>query len=210
MTKQPAWLARATRVEMTLEISFILQDEFYYGPDDGSAEDFETKLLPLPQPVEATDGRLLSGRAGDGSGLAAHYLEVLRLGREHGHDLRALQHYFWLRPVMLFEQGAITFAWYDTWDEAEGVLEAIEQPGEGLVFHDVEQGWQVEMWAAGPSLFVRQSDFDTGEELSCVLCDRNALRAQVAPLRDRMERLLAGLRATVGGDHWTTLPLPPQ
>lgn len=54
--------------------------------------------------------------------------------------------YFWMRPLIFArEDSAITFPWYDTWEESARVLEALASVHEGLVFHDRDRL----RWSAG-------------------------------------------------------------
>ncbi|HEU0298369.1 MAG TPA: hypothetical protein VFR37_02920 [Longimicrobium sp.] len=206
----PGWAGRARRVEKpTLEVGFIVWDDLYYGPEnDFSPGQWKTLREPLYQPAVAShpgNVKHVFTSALDGPALgelARHYADVLRLGEKYARAPGPP--YFWLTPY-LFSPGGfeIRFAYHDTRDEAERLFDALESPGDGEIYGDVDQGRELTIFASGDRLFVRHADFDTGQELACIWCDRETLVGQVAPLRSRLERILAELRAALGGDYWS-------
>ena len=203
----PEWVARAKRVEAaTVDVGFLVSDSFYFGPDyDISSELWRTLREPLYRPaVELCRSCALTRALVDSPGeMITYYRDVLRLCDKHGKQWSHQPSYFWLRPL-LYSPGQfdISFPWYDTWDETRPVLDVLERGGEGEIFSDLEQGWEVTMFAADGRLFIRQGDFDSGEELKCVSCDHAALAGQVGPVRSRCERLLNEMRAALGFDYW--------
>ena len=211
MMDVPDWVARAKPVTgLTVEVGFLTEETFYYGPEnDISPEQWAALRKPLYQPdVPRHDGYVLTGALVEApEELVKHYADVVRLLGEHGKWSARQPHYFWLRPILFApEPFAITFPWYDAWDEAEPVLDALEAGGEGVVFDDVEQGWEVVMFIAGGRLFIRQGNFDTGAEEACVCCEWEPVARQIPALRARCHHLLGRLRSAFGRDYWSSRP----
>lgn len=205
----PEWAGRARRVERpVLEVGFLVWTDFYYGPEnDFSAEQWQSLREPLYQPrVEMhhshVDLVFTSALDGSASELVRHYRNVLRLAEEHARP--PARSHFWLRPFILSAgEPEVPFDWHDTREDAEALLSDLEKPVEGELFHDLDQGWEVEVFASGDRLFIRYANFDTQEELACFCCDRAALVRQVAPLRVRLDAILAELRMALGADYWS-------
>lgn len=202
----PEWLDKARPVEeATIEVGFVIRDSFYYGPENAILSKSALRE-PLYQPQVARYGGLVFTGALETSveELVNYYADVLRLIRKHCKDLSRQSHYFWLRP-MIFSTGgfAISFPWYDTWVDCACVLDNFEANSCGIVYSDIEQGWQLDVYADGDRLFLRQTDSDTGEEHCCVCCGRKQLTGQIAPLRVRAARILDHLRQTFGRDLWS-------
>ncbi len=111
--------------------------------------------------------------------------------------------YFWLRPV-IYSRGVfdITFAWHDTWEEAETVLDSLSANHEGGLYDFIEQGWQFEAFAEHGTLFIREADPDNDVEHCCIATDRHRLSEQIPAVRERMMRVLQELRTTFGHDYW--------
>jgi hypothetical protein len=203
------WLSRARPVEEpVLEVGFVVWEDVYYGPENGfSLEQWQTLREPLYRPalefhhvnVDRVFTRALERSTGE---LARYYADVLRLAAKHGRPPERSS--FWLSPFILLPgEPAIQFSWHDTREDAERFFDALESTPEGVVYGDIEEGWDLKVLAWGGRLFVRHGDFSTGEERACFSCDREALVRQVAPLRARLNRILAELRAVLGGDYWS-------
>jgi hypothetical protein len=203
----PEWVSRAKPVDgAVVEVGFLVSESFYFGPEnDFSPDQWRTLREPLYQPAtERHAGHVLSrALAGSTSELLRHYADVIRLRDKHGKRWVGQPTYFWVRPL-IFSPGVfdISFPWYDTWEETKPLLAALEQTIESEIFSDLEQGWEVTIFASGGRLFIRQGDFDSGEEQECVSCDRAELVAQVR-VRERCERILLELRAALGTDYWS-------
>jgi hypothetical protein len=205
----PEWAARATPVENPiLEVGFVVWDDFYYGPKNGySREQWQTLREPLYRPAmelyhRNVDYALTAALEHSLGEMVRHYQDVLRLAEKHG--IAAPQPHFWVKPYLFFDGGGeIPFDWHDTREQAEWVFSALESPGDGEIFDGVEQGWEVNIVADGGRLFIRHADFDTQQEHACIRCDRGTLVRQAAPLRARLDRILAELRAALGADYWS-------
>ena len=206
----PEWVARAKPVEAAaVDVGFLVSDSFYFGPENNfSPEQWKTLREPLYQPkLPRRDRYLLTEtltKPKSRKELFKYYADVIRLIGKYERPWVRQRFYFWVRPL-IFWPGVfqIGFPWYDTWEEAKPLLAALEAEREGEIFSDLEQGWEVDIFASGSQLFLRQGDFDSKEEQECVSCDRGRLARQVPRLRDRCERLLSELCAQFGQDYWT-------
>jgi hypothetical protein len=185
----------------------MVSDSFYFGPDNNfSPEQWKTLREPIYQPsVERHGHYVLSGALAESPAeLIRYYKDVIRLRDQHQKRWERQPPYFWMRPLA-FSAAAfeISFPWYDTWQETKPLLATLEGPGEGEVFSDLEQGWEVTIVASSDRLFIRQGDFDTGGEQTAVSCGRTYLARQIPPLRARCERILEQLRGEIGFDYWS-------
>jgi hypothetical protein len=205
---RPEWTSRAKPVEgVCVDIGFLIDKSFYYGPDnDFTAEQWEQLREPLYQPkVELYGQYLLSAELEESAvELIRYYQDVMRVVAHHWKEIRRHSRYFWMRPV-IFARGefAIQFPWYDTWREAVPALNALMASSDGLVFEDMEQGWEFQTFAEGDRLFLRQGGFDSGEDLFVINANRLQLAGQVPAVRERVERLLQELSAAMGRDYWS-------
>jgi hypothetical protein len=206
--ERPEWTTSAKQVEpVNVDVGFLVSETFYHGPENGfSQEQWRQLREPLYQPkVERYGDYLLSAEFQDSAiELVRYYQDVLRLGARHKKVLKQQSHYFWIRPLIFQkDEFAITFPWYDTWQEAVAVLDALEGTSDGLVFDDLEQGWDVQVFAEGDFLFLRQGDFDSGEEHIVIATHRARLASQVPAVRARVIHLLAELTGALGRDYWS-------
>lgn len=191
----------------TLDVGFVIHETFYCGPDnDFSQEQWQRLREPLYQPIaERYDDFLLAADLkGSAAELIRYYQDVVRLATHHRKEIEQSSQYFWMRPLIFFHgDDAITFPWYDTWEEAFPLMDALISPDEGLVFHDLEQGWEVHVFADRKQLFLRQGNFDSREEHIVAAVDRTILAGQVPTVRQRVGHLLDELTAALGRDYWS-------
>jgi hypothetical protein len=205
---RPEWISRAKPIEtVVVDVGFLISESFYFGPEsDFTQEQWEQLREPLYRPkVERYGDYLLSSELRESAAeLVRYYQDVLRFVANHRKETAQQSHYFWMRPL-IFARGtfAITFPWYDTWQEATPVLDALAGPGEGLLFHDLDQGWEFHAFVEGDRLFLRQGDFDGGEEHFAIGVDRAQLVGQVPAVRERVGRLVQELSAALGRDYWS-------
>jgi hypothetical protein len=204
----PEWVTRARPVDgAVIEVGFVISDSFYFGPEnDFSLEQWHALQEPLYQPALQRHGHyvLTNALAENRSELLKHYADVIRMRDKYAKQWLMQPPYFWMRPL-IFSLGAfdISFPWYDTWEETKHLLDALERSGEGEIFSELEQGWEVAIVASGSRLLIRQGDLDSGEEQVCVSLDRATLTGQITILRDRCNRILSELRRELGHDYWS-------
>lgn len=205
---RPEWISRANPVTgISLDIGFLIAESFYYGPENEfSQEQWQQLREPLYRPNVAWYGDyLLSAELNmSAAELVRYYQDVVRLAARHRKDVRQQSQYFWMRPLIFArKEFTITFPWYDSWEESVPVLDALSSLGDGLLFHDMDQGWEFQLFAEGNRLFLRQSDLDSGEEHFVITADRTQLGSQVTGVRERVVRLLQELSAALGRDYWS-------
>lgn len=204
----PEWISRAKMAAtVTMEVGFLISKTFYYGPEnDFTQEQWQKLREPLHQPAHEQYGDFLLSAELEMSveELVQYYRDVIRLVAKYRKVMGQQSHYFWMRPL-IFSRGefAISFPWYDTWQEALPVLNALESTSDGLLFDDMDQGWQLEMFAEGGHLYLRQSDFDSGEEQFVIAANRAQIASQVPTLRNRVTHQLQELTAAFGKDYWS-------
>jgi hypothetical protein len=205
---RPEWISRAkAAANVTVDVGFLISKTFYYGPENGfSQEQWQQLREPLLQPaLEQYGDFLLSAALGESvEELIQYYRDVVRISAKHRKEIRQQSPYFWIRPL-IFSRGefAISFPWYDTWEEALPVLNALVATGDGLLFDDLDQGWQLQMFAEGGHLYLRRSDFDSGEEQCIIAANRAQIAGQVPALRNRVAQQLQELTAALGRDYWS-------
>jgi hypothetical protein len=167
-----------------VDVGFLIERTFYYGPENGfTQEQWQQLREPLYQPtIELYGNLLLSADMRESvAELVPYYQDVERLIVYHMKKMGQQSHYFWMRPL-IFTRGefAITFPWYDTWEEAVPMLDALTALGDGQLFHDLDQGWEFHAFADGDQLVLRQGDLDSGKEHIVIL---HAARNRAFPLQ---------------------------
>lgn len=196
-----SWFADARPIDsLEPEIAFHLRDEFHAAPGH------PPEPLALPEFPRAS--RLLarsSEAVGHEAELAAYYGRVAALACQHALKLHQVRQYFWMALRLDNEEADIhlSFPWYDTFSAMDPFLAAVAGYGEGLVYDDRDQGWAVEAWACGGTLYIRESNPDSGDDPGqAVALPRAGLQARIAPLRERTARLVAYLAKELGPDAW--------
>ncbi len=197
-----SWFADAKPIDsLEPEIAFQLRDEIQtagYRPPEP---------LALPSFARADRLRVRSAEAvGHEAELAAYYARVVALARQHGLSFDQVRQYFWI-DLRLDNASAdvhLSFPWYDTFSAIDHVLRALEGPDEGLVYDDEDQGWAIEIRARNGKFYIREHDPDGDDEPGlAVTLPREGLRARIAPLRARTQKLIASLAQELGADVWT-------
>lgn len=227
----PEWIARCEPVgDAELDVGVSVWGSYYVGPENGfSIEQWRELRTPLYRPrvpyrairptprpgVWAPDVRyvsLASATRRELSELQCYFADVLRVMGRHGRQLRPADPLFHLRlGVFIAGDYAIRRNWHDRWGEIVRVLDALASPVEkrDVVYDDVEQGWQVTVFATPAALFMRQSNFETGEETRLITCRRESVVRQVGRLKGIMPALLNGLQARLGQPDLFGCPAAP-
>jgi hypothetical protein len=205
------WCSEATRVSsLEAEICFLVQDDFYYGPDRlANLEDrqkFLEHLVPPDIPRLVPSIVRTSEALGNELKLAAYYEQIVCLARKHKLTFNSVRQYFWLRFWLWNpeQQLHISFPWYDSFSEIDRFLNNLAKAEDGLVDHDVEQGWEMEAYAHEGMLYIRQRDPDADETHLAICVPRQELVAQLGKLSGRTSKIIAHLASTVGADVWTS------
>jgi hypothetical protein len=205
------WFSEATRIpSLEAEICFLIQDDFYYGPDRladfADRQKFLEHLGPpdiqrfLPSMVRTSEA------FGNELKLAAYYEQIVCLTCKHRLTFNAVRQYFWLRFWLwnTEQQIHVSFPWYDSFSEIDRFLDNLAKVEDGLVDHDLDQGWEMETYAHEGMLYIRQRDPDAHETHLAICVPRQELAAQVAELRGRTSKIIANLASTLGTDVWTS------
>jgi hypothetical protein len=201
--------ARAKWVaQPVLDVAFLLQESLYYGPDnDFSEEQWNALRDPLCRPRLPMYGRgkvLLRDAMADRVQLLRYYASVLQTAATRGKVLSPGAPEFWLRVVVLSGgEELISCAWHDTLEEALSILDALVRPGDGELFHDIDQGWELRVRAVGSQVIVRESDPDTGSVHACFRCDRSALAMQAQIARHELQEIITWLTSELGRNYWS-------
>lgn len=200
------WTKTAKPVDhASLDVGFVISDSFYYGADnDFTLEEWESSRTKITQPKLSKFGDfVLSSDVGDVGELLNYYRDVLILAKEHKKRIENRSSYFWIRPLIYErDEFAITFPWYDTYEETKRFLESVEEKEEGQVFWDRDQCWELTAHARDGRLYLREWDPDYEEEHVSVSVDFASLRSQIKPTKNRTESILTQLRAALGRDYW--------
>lgn len=210
----PDWVRTATPVPTpTLDVGFLVSDDFYHGPENGyGQETWERLRVPVSPPAlplhhRHVDWVLTPALESSTDELVRHYRDLFRLAAEHGTTVS--RGYFRLRPFLYSPDGLdISFSWLDTQEDAEFLFDALEREDDGEIYDGIDQGWDVRIVARGGRLHVRDADPDSDQVHACIACDRAELVAQVAPVRARMRKILGELRAEFGQDYGSNPPIP--
>lgn len=204
---RPDWVEHAQAADpVTLDMGYVIEKGFYHGPEHFISPDQWKRLAePLYQPQLRLCGNLvLSSAMPHGTAeLARYYSDLLRLASKHGRPPEH-SHCFWLRPIVLNGEGSvIAFPWYDTLEDAIPLLDSLLKPSDGLLFDDLEQGWEFRAFAEGNTLYMYEGDFDTKEERIVLAVQRAGIVEQVTAVRQRVRQQIEELTKSVGKDCWT-------
>jgi hypothetical protein len=203
MTQTAPWIE-----DVVLDVAFLLQESLYYGPENRfSEEQWNTFRDPLYRPRLATygRGRILLGEAlTERTELLRYYESVLQTAANRGKVLRPACPEFWLRVVLLSgDEELVSCAWHDTVDEALSLLDAIVSPGDGELYHDIDQGWELQILADETGVQVKQADPDSGMVQAYFQCNRHALTTQAKAANQKLREMVSWLTSELGGNYWS-------
>ncbi len=203
------WFNDAKPIDaLEMEICFLIQRDFYYGPDTHPDVVERKQVEPLPDP--RIPRRLLemvrsSEAEGHEAELARYYQEVLRMAAKHHKDWNWIRHYFWLRLWLWnSEQNVhVAFPWYDTYAEMDRFLAEVTRQEPGQLFGDVDQGWELSVHLSNGDVFVRGGDPDENAWRVQVRFPQELLLRQLPLLNERTTGIIRRLVAALGQDYWT-------
>jgi hypothetical protein len=197
-----SWFADAKPVNaLEPEIAFHLSEELqavaYQRP--------EPLVLPSFSRAERLEVRSAE-LIGHEAELAAYYRQIVDIARRHGLKLSQVRQYFWLDLRFDNEEAGVrlSFPWYDTFAAMDHVLQALAGTDEGLIYTDMDQGWEFDAWARGGTLYIREGDPDSDAPAFAVTLPRAGLRDRIVALRTRTQTLIGALAKELGADVWTT------
>jgi hypothetical protein len=205
------WFESAVLVENAfVEVGFVLFSDFYYGPDRHT-DIAERKLIEplyapnMPRSVEelATTNEV----QGHVNELIKYYSDVVRLSKKHGKSFEQVRQYFWVKLFIRNSDGSfhVSFPWYDTLSEMDGLLMSLANPpANGEVHWDRDQGWELEMDAHNEMLFVREWDPDYEEVHVTAKLPLLSLSASSSAALELARAVIATLTNALSVDAWTT------
>jgi hypothetical protein len=209
------WMARARPVEDFLcDAGFSIADSFYFGPANGFSKlEWQELRAPLPPPALPcrVPGLVVTADLlGREDVLAAHYERLIAIAAAHGRtdSLHKPFPYFAVRPRFIGEGCLLArFSWTDDVAETKAVLEALaasKHDSHGIIWDDVDQGWEIRIATAGPvTCFVEWDAEGLPPADAAYAVDAAMLARQAADALDRMETIHAHLVSALGRDYWS-------
>jgi hypothetical protein len=195
--------------DLTPEVAYLIKPDLFYGSwRKAEPGDLRNKVVKLYQPRPTRRNMVLGTAAlGQEQELVRYYQSVMQAAAAHRKGLRELRHYFWLRPVLLSRgEAVLTFPWHDTYPQAAEVLQSLTSPEpEGLLYHDLDQGWQLAIYATADKLYFQQGD-DDGRVADRYVTDRARLQTLAAAALARTRQQLETIVRGVGQDFWQFCP----
>jgi hypothetical protein len=203
------WFSEAKTVAaLDAELYFLLKDDFYFGPDRYMEDRSNfTHSLSLPETSRAQPSMITTSElAGHEGELSNYYKQIVASAIRHKMPFNSIRHYFWVRFWLWNseENVHITFPWYDSYSEVKRFLDALVSIESGLVDHDIEQGWEIEVHAHEDHVYIRQRDPDSEETYVCVRVPRSGLILQSQKIMDRSTKSIETLAVSLGQDVWTS------
>lgn len=198
---------------INVDIHFCINDSFYYGPSDVLSIAEQKQTTPLPsvtnKAADVMDLRTLKAEHNPDK-LLAYYEEVLRLAKNYGKKKTEISHYFWLKLSLWRPDLGIfmNFPWYDSLDEMTPILEKIASVEDGVLLHDVDQGWEVEIIARDGFIYCREGDPDEDGYNILHKIPRGPLAAECENVLDRARALVNWLSDSIGEDYWSKTIYP--
>jgi len=198
---------------INVDVCFCINEDFYYGPLDveSIAERKETSPLPSVTNKAAATFNYRSLKAEDfPEKLLDYYREVLRLAKNYGKKDLEITHYFWLklyfwRPDLGI---AMEFPWYDKLEQMLPVLEKIAGDEDGLIYHDEDQDWDIDIYAKDGFIYIREGNFLDGEINILHKIPRGPLAIDCRSAMARATALVAWLSDELDKDYWTKSAYP--
>ncbi|VAW83658.1 hypothetical protein MNBD_GAMMA16-1159 [hydrothermal vent metagenome] len=189
-----------------IDIGFMVQDSFYYGPENGfTPEEHEKKRVPVYQPNLNMSGSfvLASDVFEKESELLAHYKDVIKKYTEFNKDITKSTH-FWNRPIIYQKDGFnVSFPWHDRFHEGKNVLDNFTVTEDGEVYWDIDQGWELEIYGKDDLLYIREREPESEEVYCNVSFNWQNVREQSSVLITKVHNLIQYLSNSVGRDYWT-------
>jgi hypothetical protein len=194
---------------LQVEICFPLAETFYTGDPNNLTQFHDPKFQqPLDMPDFPRHVHVLARSAEVSShedALADYYLQIARLAKQHGQDFNTIRHYFWLRLWLWNsdEDVHIGFPWYDSVDEFSHFFAGLRQDTTGVLYSDMDQGWELNVWQDDNILHFQQRDPDDDVEYINVRVARDQLIPQLDVVEARTQKMIRHLSEKLGADVWS-------
>lgn len=196
------WTIRSIDVRSPkVEVRFVTKDRFFTGHDNPIEIADPANYVPLPRPGTG-DSVSIAELAGDVKPLARYYREVVTRSKALGRSFPSFCNYFWMRLGVVWEGGGVSFPWYDTWGDMEGLLGWLDGAADGDGWFDLHQGWELQVARMDSSFFLREGN-GQGVEGANVRMDRDALLEEVSIARNDVTGTIEELTGYLGKDVWS-------
>src|SRR5215471_14033625 len=188
--KDRSWIDKSVIAENAdAEITFSLQRAFHPNPnalDERNAIALPAPAIPSADPYNLSSKEVLNNERP----LAEHYKAVLQLACHHAKPYVAFNLHMWLRLHFRWNEGAISFPWYDTLEEMERLFGFLNDAVDGQTWSGVEQGWDMIAVRVGSRFHFREGNSDQGVEHANIALPREDLVASISRLRERMRIII--------------------
>lgn len=215
--EKPQWTNDAIeKSHLKIELSFRISDHVYYGdPNDrvqlDREEEYSEPIPKLDLPIEFSEveSKDVLGKEAE---LIKYYTFVIQTLESHGNIAKKRdllfehQRYFWLRLRISNKNVSIGFLWYDTFSEINVVLDTLDSDEIGLIYSDLEQGWGIDIYADNDFFYFYYCGEDRSEPYCITKIKKNRLKPQIAPLKERVKKIIGKLTEHFGVDYWTAPP----
>lgn len=193
--------------DLKVDMGYIISNDFYYGPENGwSEDDWKNKREVLEKPSIALYGQyaLSEDFWGNEDQLLSYYRSVLIAAKKHNKERKAGDNCYWLRPIV-YKKGlnSISFPWYDTFVEGLPFLEALATNRQGLIFDDLDQGWQVAVFSEKDKFHFIERDWEEDKAHWLVSCNREIVSDMARQAIERTKKQIEFLTSNIGTDLWT-------
>jgi len=196
--------------DLETEVCYQTNDSFFIGnPNDQSQfqnTDFNVSIK-LPQIDRKTKGIVTTQEVlGNEVQLSEYYKSILDHKKKHKKTYNELHHLFWLRLWIWnsVEKVYISFPWYDTVNEFKSFFRVFDDNKNGQIFHDIDQGWQLEIQADNDFYYIRQTNPEEDDlVLQNIKTDKVSLRNSIKELEKKINAQIEKLTELTGIDLWT-------
>lgn len=198
---------------INVDISFCINEDFYYGPSDAIsiAERKQTTPLPSVTNKSAETFNLRSEKAERyAEKLLEYYEEVLRLAKNYGKKDWEISHYFWLKLTFWRPDKGIfmEFPWYDTLGEIAPILERIGSREDGVLLQDEDEHWVADIVAKEGFVYAREGDLEDDAITFQHKIPQDAFARDCLEALARTRHLIDYLSHHLKKDYWTAPKYP--
>ncbi len=191
-----------------LEIAFVLQNDFYYGPANHFTEiQWKTMRQALYAPQYPLYDKYVLTKdilADNAQELIKYYRNIENIAEKYQIDLINTS-YFWIRPFMYSKSNInIHFPWHDTYEESQHYLRSLLSRKNGELFFDLDQGWQITINADEKHIFIKESDGECQNELiyKSIKTNREFIEEQAAIVLERLNAVIELLTSEFKVNYW--------
>jgi len=209
MSSDQSWKESSKKIEkLNIEISFLLQSDFYIGHPNNHEQIINPKYrepLSLPGFARAIERSATTAEVfGNEEQLVSYYRQIVERGASIGISFNELRSYFWLRLCLWNEvEGiSISFPWYDSLSEMQRFTSWLACSQEEA-FWDIEQGWQVDAVQESGFLHIRELDPDSDESYNNVKVALSDVAASAKLVESRAQAIIERLSEGLGVDVWS-------